>query len=315
MDLDQETAKELVKSVIDGFEEESIVNAESVTLFLCRECLPYLTKMNIPANIVQAVNGLAEKNEDLTAAGSLTDLVIAQDGRLQRVIVAGFGKGDECKPNNLRKAAGSAARALIAAKIKHTAVVAPILSNPARAHYLAALAEGLVLGGYQFTECKGKPEAKPELDFSIISGIPDAERVLVEAEVVADAVCYTRDLVNRPGNLVTPSVMAEEAEALALEYDMEFEILDVTMMEAMGMHALLAVGQGSIHPPCLVTIKYNGAGAAPYTAYVGKGITFDSGGISIKPSDNMGEMKDDMAGAGAVLGALRAIAALKIPAM
>ena len=80
MDLDQETAKELVKSVIDGFEEESIVNAESVTLFLCRECLPYLTKMNIPANIVQAVNGLAEKNEDLTAAGSLTDLVIAQDG-------------------------------------------------------------------------------------------------------------------------------------------------------------------------------------------------------------------------------------------
>ena len=82
MDLDQETAKELVKSVIDGFEEESIVNAESVTLFLCRECLPYLTKMNIPANIVQAVNGLAEKNEDLTAAGSLTDLVIAQDGRL-----------------------------------------------------------------------------------------------------------------------------------------------------------------------------------------------------------------------------------------
>lgn len=95
----------------------------------------------------------------------MTDLVIAQDGRLQRVIVAGFGKGDECKPNNLRKAAGSAARALIAAKIKQTAVVAPILSNPARAHYLAALAEGLVLGGHQFTECKGKPEAKPELDF------------------------------------------------------------------------------------------------------------------------------------------------------
>ena len=76
MDLDQVTAKELVKSVIDGFEEESIVNAESVTLFLCRECLPYLTKMNIPANIVQAVNGLAEKNEDLTAAGSLTELLL-----------------------------------------------------------------------------------------------------------------------------------------------------------------------------------------------------------------------------------------------
>lgn len=167
MDLDQETAKELVKSVIDGFEAESMIDAESVTLFLCRECLPALAKLNLPENIVQAVNELAAKNEALTAAGSLTDIVVMQDGRLQRVIVAGFGKGDECKPNNLRKAAGSAARALIAAKIRQTVVVAPVLANPARAHYLAALAEGLVLGGYQFTECKGKPEAKPELDFPL----------------------------------------------------------------------------------------------------------------------------------------------------
>lgn len=76
------------------------------------------------------------------------------------------------------------------------------------------------------------------------------------------------------------------------------------------MHALLAVGQGSHNPPCLVALRYNGNGDAPYTAFVGKGITFDSGGISIKPDDNMGEMKDDMTGAGAVLGAMRAIARL-----
>lgn len=311
MELDQATAKDLVKMVIDGFEEEEIVNAEAVTLFLSKKCLPALEQLNLPQNIKGLISELCKKDESVTDEGMLTNIMLTQDNHLQRILLAGFDS--ECTADSLRKAAGMAARALIAAKVKQTIVIAPVLIDPERADCLAAIGEGLVLGGYQFTECKGKTETKPELNFSIISNIADAERILTESAVVAEAVCYTRDLVNRPGNFVTPSVMAEEAEALALEYSMEFEILDVTMLEAEGMQALRAVGQGSIHPPCLVTVKYNGAGDAPYTAYVGKGITFDSGGISIKPSDNMGEMKDDMAGAGAVLGALRAIAQLNLP--
>lgn len=313
MDLDQATAKDLLKTVIDGFEEETIATAEAVTLFLCKECIASLPKVNLPANIMQAVTALAAKDDKLTDEGRLTHIVLPQEEHLQRVLIAGMGAGKACTPNNLRKAAGIAVRALAEARVQQAVVVAPLLINPVRAHYLAALGEGLVLGGYQFNECKGKSEPQPEVAFTILTNIPDADKVLAAAQVQAEAVCYTRNLVNRPGNLVTPGVLAEEAEALALEYALEIEILDVAMMEAMGMNSLLAVGQGSIHQPCLVTIKYNGAGDAPYTAYVGKGITFDSGGISIKPSDNMGEMKDDMAGAGAVLGALRAIAALKLP--
>lgn len=313
MNLDKTTAQDLLKAVIDGYEEEAIVNAEAVALFLCKECLIALSKLNVPANIVRAVNELADKDEELTDIGKITDILLEQDGHLQRIIIAGFGQGSDCNATNLRKAAGTAARALVAAKVKEAAVVAPILANSDRAHYLSALAEGIVLGGYQFNECKGKVETKPEINFTVFSNISNAEQVLEEAATVADAVCYTRNLVNRPGNFVTPNVMAEEVKSLAMEYDLEFEVLDTMMMETMGMHALLAVGQGSVHPPCLAMLKYNGAGDAPYIAYVGKGITFDSGGISIKPDNNMGEMKDDMAGAGAVLGALKAIAALKLP--
>ena len=121
------------------------------------------------------------------------------------------------------------------------------------------------------------------------------------------------NLVNRPGNWVNPVVMAEEAQKVAEAYNLEIEVLDEKAMAAKGMNAILAVGQGSKNPPRMITLKYNGAGDAPYTAFVGKGITFDSGGISIKPGENMGEMKDDMSGAGAVLGAMQAIAQMKLP--
>lgn len=311
MELDQATATDLIKTVMDGFEAESIMDAESLTVFLGQPCLAVLEQQNVPAELMQTISDLAAQDEKLTEAGKITQLILRQEGRLQKVVIAGCGSA--CEPNELRKTAGTAIRALIESKVKQTVVIAPVLAVPDGAAYLAALGEGLILGGYQFTECKGKPEPKPEVDFSIITNIPNAGQILAQAEITAEAVCYTRDLVNRPGNLVTPSVLAEEAEALALEAGLEIEVLDATMLEALGMHALLAVGQGSVHPPFLVTVKYQGAGDAPYTAYVGKGISFDSGGISLKPGDNMGEMKDDMAGAGAVLGAIRAIAALKLP--
>ena len=146
----------------------------------------------------------------------------------------------------------------------------------------------------------------------MLSSVPEAAAIITAAEISAEAVCYARDLVNNPGNVVTPQTMAEDALKLGQELPLEITIMDETLMEARGMHALLAVGQGSHNPPCLVALRYNGNGDAPYTAFVGKGITFDSGGISIKPDDNMGEMKDDMTGAGAVLGAMRAIARLSL---
>ena len=283
---------------------------DGLCLFLCKECLAGLPKLELPEQMATALAAYAKRHEDMFAVGTISELVIPQGEGLVTVVVAGCGEGSECKPVAFRKAAGEAARALHQAKVTQAVVAAPILTNPKRGAYLEAIVEGLYLGAYTFTEFKSEAKPAPECAVTLCSAIPEAEALLAKATVSAEAVCFTRDLVNRPGNVVNPKVMAAAASKLAEELPLEVEILDEVQMAERQMGAILAVGQGSANPPRMITLKYNGADAAPYVAYVGKGITFDSGGISIKPDDGMGEMKDDMSGAGAVLGAMKAIAKL-----
>lgn len=285
-------------------------NVDGIALFLCKECAAALGKLCLPEQVQAAVEAYADKHEDMFAIGTISELVIPQGEGLLTVVVAGCGVGAECKPVAFRKAAGEAARALHQAKVTQAVVAAPILTNAKRGAYLEAVVEGLYLGAYTFTEFKSEAKAAPECTVTLCSAIPEAEALVAKAQVSAEAVCFTRDLVNRPGNVVNPEVMANAASKLAEELPLEVEVLDEVQMAERKMGAILAVGQGSANPPRMITLKYNGADAAPYVAYVGKGITFDSGGISIKPDDGMGEMKDDMSGAGAVLGAMKAIAAL-----
>ena len=285
-------------------------NVDGIALFLCKECAAALGKLCLPAQVQAAVEAYADKHEDMFAIGTISELVIPQGEGLLTVVVAGCGVGAECKPVAFRKAAGEAARALHQAKVTQAVVAAPILTNAKRGAYLEAVVEGLYLGAYTFTEFKSEAKAAPECTVTLCSAIPEAEALVAKAQVSAEAVCFTRDLVNRPGNVVNPEVMANAASKLAEELPLEVEVLDEVQMAERKMGAILAVGQGSANPPRMITLKYNGADAAPYVAYVGKGITFDSGGISIKPDDGMGEMKDDMSGAGAVLGAMKAIATL-----
>ena len=285
-------------------------NVDGVALFLCKECAAALGKLCLPEQVQAAVEAYAAKHEDMFAIGTISELVIPQDEGLLTVVVAGCGVGAECKPVAFRRAAGEAARALHQAKVTQAVVAAPILTNTKRGAYLEAVVEGLYLGAYTFTEFKSEAKAAPECAVTLCSAIPEAEALVAKAQVNAEAVCFTRDLVNRPGNVVNPEVMANAARKLAQELPLEVEVLDEVQMAERKMGAILAVGQGSANPPRMITLKYNGADAAPYVAYVGKGITFDSGGISIKPDDGMGEMKDDMSGAGAVLGAMKAIATL-----
>lgn len=285
-------------------------NVDGIALFLCKECAVALGKLCLPEQVQAAVEAYADKHEDMFAIGTISELVIPQGEGLLTVVVAGCGVGAECKPVAFRKAAGEAARALHQAKVTQAVVAAPILTNAKRGAYLEAVVEGLYLGAYTFTEFKSEAKAAPECTVTLCSAIPEAEALVAKAQVSAEAVCFTRDLVNRPGNVVNPEVMANAASKLAEELPLEVEVLDEVQMAERKMGAILAVGQGSANPPRMITLKYNGADAAPYVAYVGKGITFDSGGISIKPDDGMGEMKDDMSGAGAVLGAMKAIATL-----
>lgn len=293
-----------------GVEAAAYNNVDAIALFLCKECMAAIAKIELPEAVKKAVEAYATLHEDMFEIGTISELVLPNEQGLVTVVLAGCGVGSECKPVAFRKSAGAVGRALHKAKAKNAVIAAPILTNPKRAPYLEAIIEGLQLGAYTFTEFKSEAKPAPECAVNVLTAIENARALIANATIKAEAVSMTRDFINRPGNVVTPEVMAQAARKLAEELPLEVEVLDVPQMALKNMGAILAVGQGSVNPPRMITLKYNGNGDAPYIAYVGKGITFDSGGISIKPDDNMGEMKDDMSGAGAVLGALKAIAAL-----
>ncbi len=179
----------------------------------------------------------------------------------------------------------------------------------------ANLAFGAALRAYRFDRyrTKEKPERKPTLAQLTVTGRdPDAaERAYRRFAATAEAVCFTRDLVSEPANVIYPETLAEQAAGLAGS-GLRVEILDEDRLREIGMNALLAVGQGSARPSRVVVMEWRGGpdGAAPL-AFVGKGVTFDTGGISIKPAAGMGDMKWDMAGAGTVIGLMRLLAARK----
>ena len=311
--------------------------AEAVVLFLCKECADHIRMLGLPEDFYEAVAyQIKTQGYGFTDKGSITSALMKTGSGFTRLIFAGVGAGKECTPNHLRMAAGNAARELQKCKIKQAVAAAPLLTNPKRGHYLKALAEGLMLGSYTFDKYKSKndtgetgssnrneevntgtPDAIGEKEnnifVTVFNSIENADAILNEATSICRAICHARNLANEPGNVITPDVLAAEALQTAKKYELEAEVLCVKEMQERGMGAILAVGAGSVHEPRMIMLKYAKGGDKPFTAFVGKGITFDSGGISIKPSDGMGEMKDDMTGAAAVLGAMEAIAALQLP--
>jgi len=179
---------------------------------------------------------------------------------------------------------------------------------------------------YRFEQFKSKKkETKPSLQkliFAVESSdqLADAEEALTQGLAIAEGVTLARDLGNLPGNVCTPSYLAETALKLAKEYSIDCKILERAEMEKLGMHSLLSVAKGSHQPPKLIVLNYRGSGAkkskgktSKPLVLVGKGITFDSGGISLKPGEGMDEMKFDMCGAASVLGTLKAVAQMKLP--
>ena len=285
---------------------------EAVALLLCLECLAGLEQTGLPREMREAVLYAVNKDSTVTDKGHVTELVVPRGDRFVRLVIAGAGKGRECTPTNLRRAAGNAVRVLVRGGVSDAIVAGPVLLNPSRNHYLKAVAEGLLLGSYRFDKYKSDKKTPKPLSISIVNAVDGALGALSQGMITARAIAHARDLVNEPGNVVNPEFLAEEAEETAEKYGMDVEVLTERDMARKGMNAILAVGAGSVHPPRLITLTYRGAGNAPFLAFVGKGITFDSGGISLKPGDGMGEMKDDMTGAAAVLGAMQAIASLQM---
>lgn len=285
---------------------------DAVVLFLCKECPKFLDKKVLSDGALFMLNNYLAREKDFYKPGKMGVLTYQVGKAMKQMLVLGCGEGKECSPTNFRKAAGNAVRKLKELKVQQVLAVAPIVANSDKAHYLEAMAQGLFLGAYSFDKYQGKKDGGKPLTVAFVTKVKDAAKVLAKAEKLEEGVCFARDLINEPGNVVYPEVMAEYAKKIAKEAKLKIEILDEKKLKAKKMLSILAVGQGSVHKPRMIVLQYNGAGKAPYTAYVGKGITFDSGGISIKPTEGMGEMKDDMSGAADVLAAMKVIASLKL---
>ena len=233
------------------------------------------------------------------------------------VAVAGLGRREDFNADKIRGVTGEFCRSLRKLNchrittILHGAGMGGIeLETSAQ-----AITEGALLGLYSFTKYK-KPEYQNVEEIMIAvtekESVPILESAIAKGKVVAEATNLARDMVNEPASYMTPSRMAEVAEDIASKYNLECKVFDREDMEAMGMEALLGVARGSNQPPKLITLAYKGDERSEKAmGFLGKGITFDSGGISIKPSEGMDEMKGDMAGAAAVMTAVGAIAQLK----
>jgi leucyl aminopeptidase len=226
-----------------------------------------------------------------------------------RVVVLGLGKKEDLSLDRVRMAVGEACRLLPQKGASDAATVA--LDDTAQ-----AVTEGALLGAYSFRRhMTGGAEHGELKRLTIVadkSKLPLLEAGSARGRVLAEATRLARDMVNEPANYMTPSGMAEIAASLAKSYGLELEVLEREQMQKLGMGALLGVTQGSRQPPKFIVLRYKGGASAQVDlALVGKGITFDSGGISIKPSEGMMEMKGDMAGGAAVMAALSAIAQFK----
>ncbi len=248
--------------------------------------------------------------------GELLAIVAPANLALSRIVLAGLGKPDQANARLFEDFGGAVAAHLNGAGETEATVgvevgdAAPI----AAAEAAAALAFGAQLRCYRFDKykTKEKPEQKPSLARLTLSTTAPgmAKRAWQPLEKAAEAVFFTRDLVSEPANIIYPETLAEQARTLE-EFGVKVEILDEQAMRKLGMGALLGVAQGSARPPRLVVMEWHGGGSgfgAPL-AFIGKGVTFDTGGISIKPAAGMGEMKWDMAGSAVVIGLMRLLAA------
>jgi leucyl aminopeptidase len=247
-------------------------------------------------------------------AGTRTDSAGAR-----RILILGLGTADTLKLapeffETLRKQGGNIAKTCEKTKTGTLAVCLPQISGISVEKIAEALAEGILLGDYRFSKYKQTTRKKTDYPgiasiwFSCDKGAPSARKGAKKAMNAADAVCKARDMANEPGNGWTSEAFADYAGSLADTHGLTCTCLGKKEMKNLGMGGILGVNQGSTTPPCLVILEYNPGKKADTLLLVGKGLTFDTGGISIKPAAGMEEMKYDMCGGAAVLAAMAAVA-------
>jgi leucyl aminopeptidase len=265
------------------------------------------------------VRGAWEKKEIRGKRAELT-VIHRPDGR-GRLVLIGVGPRARVDAEGVRRAAASVVKGLKGRGARTLAFRVPsFVSESVTAEAATrALVDGAVLGGYEFVKYKTKTDGGVEevtlaLGEELAREEAGVKKAVAEEHDLAETVVWTREIANLPADTATPERLAEEARALGKELGLKVTVFDEKKLAEMHCGGLLAVGGGSSHPPRLIVIEYPGGSKRGRTvAVVGKGITFDSGGISIKPAPAMSHMKFDKSGAVAVLGILRAAATLKVP--
>jgi leucyl aminopeptidase len=231
--------------------------------------------------------------------------------KAKRLLVAGAGPADKFDNTQLSRSTGAAIRA--ARKNASFALYLPD-ATPENAK---AAAEGAVLAEWEPTRYRTKDDTKAIEALTVVSPGSDGhaiEAALERGRIIAESANFTRDLATEPPNVLGPQELAQRARDMAAEQGLECEVLDQNQMREIGMGSLLGVASGSARPPALIILRYrpaNESASQDHLGLVGKGVTFDTGGISIKPSENMDKMKYDMSGGAAMIGAMRALAQLK----
>ena len=298
-----------------------------------------ITKAETPCIVVNLFEGVtatggATGAVDRALDGMIAELIAAGDirgksgeltllhtfGKIPspRVLIAGLGKSSEFTVDKVRDLSATIARYMrgrrIAAyaTIAHGAGIAGLNADACA----QAIAEGAVLGLYRFDRHKKvDDDAFAVESMSIVENdnakTATLERAAERGVIVAEAANFARDLANEPANVLTPTEFAARAEAMASEVGLGCKIFDKAQVTEMGMGSFLGVAQGSAQPPQLIMLTYHGGGESKPLGLIGKGITFDTGGISLKTNEGMQEMKGDMSGGGAVIAAMMAIARLK----
>ena len=234
--------------------------------------------------------------------------------KAKRLLLIGGGKAQAFSGFELRRMAGTAVRTLKARGLRSFAFAAPPAGMPAE-QAIKAIVEGAFVGNFEADTYKSDRKDQKIDELTVIAGgdTGKLQSALEDARVIGESQNFTRDLVNEPSNRMTPTMLANQAKKMAQEVGLKCEVYGADKIKELKMGAFWSVAQGSDEPPALIVLRYEPAGAPekPVLGLVGKGITFDTGGISIKPADGMEKMKYDMAGGAAMLGAMRAIALLK----
>ncbi len=261
---------------------------------------------------------------DLVASGEVTGKMLEvtllhkpAGLKAKRLLLIGGGKAKTLSGSELRKIAGTALRTVKGKELKSFALVVPTAASFSAEDAVKAIVEGAYIGAFdpEYYKSDRKDQAIDEL-VVIAPAKSDAKSLQAAIEIgtiIGEAQNFTRDLVNEPSNRMTPSILADRAKKMCEEMGLRCEIYGADKIKELKMGAFWSVAQGSEEEPRLIVMRYEPASAPeePVLGLVGKGVTFDSGGISIKPSDGMEKMKYDMAGGASMIGAMRAIAQLK----